>query len=59
MNEKLEAMIAAMGALAEMSYLFYTNLITQGFTEEKALELTKEVVRACVKPRNDGGTANG
>lgn len=49
MDEQLKAAITAIGALAEMSHLFYTDLLSQGFTQQQALELTKVFVASSIQ----------
>lgn len=46
MEDKLNAMLNALGAVAEMSYQFYTATLNSGATEDQAMRLTEAFIRA-------------
>jgi hypothetical protein len=43
-NEKVQQLIAAAGALAEVSKITYDNFVRAGFTQMQALTLTQTVL---------------
>ena len=53
MEDKLNAMLNALGAVAEMSYQFYTAALNSGATEDQAMRLTEAFIRASMtaKPK--------
>lgn len=55
MNDKLNAMLDALGAIAEMSYQFYTATLNSGATEEQAMRLTEAFIRASMAATNGKG----
>lgn len=46
MNKDIKDIINSVGATAEMLRLFYDNLIKQGFTNQEALQLTSNYMKA-------------
>ena len=46
MKEDIENIINAVGAMSEMLKVFYDNLIKQGFTNQEALRLTSDYMKA-------------
>ena len=46
MEDKLNAMLNALGAVAEMSYQFYMATLNSGATEDQAIRLTEAFIRA-------------
>lgn len=46
MEDKLNAMLNALGAVAEMSYQFYTAALNSGATEDQAMRLAEAFIRA-------------
>lgn len=55
MEDKLNAMLNALGAIAEMSYQFYTATLNSGATEEQAIRLTEAFIRASMTATNGKG----
>lgn len=41
-KEELDCLINSIGAMTELVWLFYEDLIKQGFTEKQSLYLTSE-----------------
>ena len=40
MNEEIEEMLTAIGALSEMCWVMFDTLVNRGFKEDQALKLT-------------------
>lgn len=55
MNDKLNAMLNAIGAIAEMSYQFYTATLNSGATEDQAIRLTEAFIKASMTATNGNG----
>ena len=55
-NETVQALINAIGSLAEMSWSFMKELKKQGFTDKQALPLVQEFVHTMLL--QSGGTTN-
>lgn len=51
MNNQAQEAILAIGALAEVCGEFYRQLMRQGFSRTKALQLTSDYLRATITPR--------
>lgn len=58
MNDKLNAMLDALGAIAEMSYSFYMATLNSGATEEQAIRLTEAFIRASMTAANGKGQSD-
>ena len=60
MNEKVQSLINAAGALAEVSKITYDNFVRTGFTQVQALSLTQTVlsvqmlISAMCPPQGEG-----
>lgn len=52
MNDKINAMLDALGAIAEMSYQFYTATLNSGATEDQAIRLTEAFIKASMTATN-------
>ena len=55
MNEKVEELKTSLGALSEMTRLFYENLVNQGFDETQSLYLTAQMIRSTFNAGIEGG----
>ena len=55
MDDRLNAMLDAIGAIAEMSYSFYMATLNSGATEEQAIRLTEAFIRASMTATNGKG----
>ena len=55
MEDKLNAILNALGALAEMSYQFYEVTLDSGATEDQAIRLTEAFMRASMTATNGNG----
>lgn len=53
MEDKLNAMLNALGAVAEMSYQFYTAALNSGATEYQAMRLAEAFIRASMTGRQE------
>ena len=51
MEDNLNAMLNALGAVAEMAYQFYMATLNSGATEEQAIRLTEAFIRASMTRR--------
>ena len=54
-NDKIKALIAAVGSVAEMCKVFYDACMNQGFTDAQAMMLTVQIPKAIflVRPGGD------
>lgn len=52
MEDKLNAMLNALGAVAEMSYQFYMATLNSGASEEQAIRLAEAFMQASMTVTN-------
>lgn len=58
MNNKLEELLNALGAMSEITRAEYESLVAAGFTSEQALYLTGVFLSENLRQNNQGGASN-
>lgn len=52
MSDQIKDLLNAMGALSEVCWVFYQDLLKQGFDEKQALYLASVLIKASTSQRN-------
>lgn len=58
MNDKIEEMMNGIGAVAEMSFAFYNDLLKTGFNSVQALQLTQTFLNSVMRSSLNQGNNN-